>query len=123
MRASRITVSCVGVQGADRNMLAMIADAGDGRLYMVEDIGALPKIFMKETQEAQKSQLVEDLDPRARRQEGRGDRGHERRERAAAARLRHDQAQADVGDDPDLRPRRADPRALALRRRHAVAWT
>jgi Ca-activated chloride channel homolog len=61
MRGSRITVSCVGVQGADRNLLAMIADAGDGRLYMVEDIGALPKIFMKETQEAQKSQLVEDL--------------------------------------------------------------
>ncbi|HEY0192022.1 MAG TPA: VWA domain-containing protein [Kofleriaceae bacterium] len=61
MRASRITVSCVGVQGADRSLLAMIADAGDGRLYMVEDIGALPKIFMKETQEAQKSQLVEDV--------------------------------------------------------------
>ena len=61
MRASRITVSCVGVQGADRNMLSMIADAGDGRLYMVEDIGSLPKIFMKETQEAQKSQLVEDV--------------------------------------------------------------
>jgi Ca-activated chloride channel homolog len=61
MRASRITVSCVGVQGADRNLLSMIADAGDGRLYMVEDIGALPKIFMKETQEAQKSQLVEDV--------------------------------------------------------------
>jgi len=61
MRASRITVSCVGVQGADRNLLGQIADAGEGRLYMVEDIGALPKIFMKETQEAQKSQLVEDL--------------------------------------------------------------
>ena len=61
MRASRITVSCVGVQGADRNLLSMIADGGDGRLYMVEDIGALPKIFMKETQEAQKSQLVEDV--------------------------------------------------------------
>jgi len=61
MRASRITVSCVGVQGADRNMLSMIADAGDGRLDMVEDIGSLPKIFMKETQEAQKSQLVEDV--------------------------------------------------------------
>jgi len=60
MRGARITVSCVGVQGADRNLLSMIADAGDGRLYMVEDIGALPKIFMKETQEAQKSQLVED---------------------------------------------------------------
>jgi Ca-activated chloride channel homolog len=61
MRASRITVSCVGVQGADRTLLSMIADGGDGRLYMVEDIGALPKIFMKETQEAQKSQLVEDV--------------------------------------------------------------
>ena len=60
MRSSRITVSSVGVQGADRNLLSMIADAGDGRLYMVEDIGALPKIFMKETQEAQRSQLVED---------------------------------------------------------------
>jgi Ca-activated chloride channel homolog len=61
MRSSRITVSCVGVQGADRNMLEMIREAGDGRLYMVEDIGALPRIFMKETQEAQKSQLVEDV--------------------------------------------------------------
>jgi Ca-activated chloride channel homolog len=61
MRASRITVSSVGVQGADRNLLSIIADAGEGRLYMVEDIGALPKIFMKETQEAQKSQLVEDV--------------------------------------------------------------
>jgi uncharacterized membrane protein len=61
MHGSRITVSCVGVQGADRNLLAMIADAGEGRLYMVDDIGSLPKIFMKETQEAQKSQLVEDV--------------------------------------------------------------
>ena len=61
MRASRITVSCVGVQGADRAMLEMIANAGEGRIYMVEDIGSLPKIFMKETQEAQKSQLVEDI--------------------------------------------------------------
>jgi Ca-activated chloride channel homolog len=61
MRAARITVSAVGVDGADRNLLSMITDAGDGRLYMVDDIGALPKIFMKETMEAQKSQLVEDL--------------------------------------------------------------
>lgn len=60
MRAARITVSCVGVTGADRALLTSISDAGDGRLYMVEDIGALPKIFMKETMEAQKAQLVED---------------------------------------------------------------
>ncbi len=61
MRSARITVSAVGVDGADRNLLSMITDAGDGRLYMVDDIGALPKIFMKETMEAQRSQLVEDV--------------------------------------------------------------
>jgi Ca-activated chloride channel homolog len=60
MRSARITVSAVGVQGADRMLLTNIVDAGEGRLYMVEDIGQLPKIFMKETREAQKSQLVED---------------------------------------------------------------
>jgi Ca-activated chloride channel family protein len=60
MRSARITVSAVGVPGADRNLLSMIADNGDGRLYMTDDIGALPRIFMKETTEAQKSQLVED---------------------------------------------------------------
>jgi len=60
MRSARITVSAVGVSGADRNLLSMIADNGDGRLYMTDDIGALPRIFMKETTEAQKSQLVED---------------------------------------------------------------
>jgi Ca-activated chloride channel family protein len=60
MRAARITVSAVGVPGADRNLLSSITDAGDGRLYMVDDIAALPRIFMKETSEAQKSQLVED---------------------------------------------------------------
>jgi Mg-chelatase subunit ChlD len=60
MRAARITVSAVGVSGADRNLLSMISDNGDGRLYMVEDIAALPRIFMKETTEAQKAQLVED---------------------------------------------------------------
>ena len=49
MRAARIEVSAVGLQGADRNLLSMIAEAGGGRLYMVDDIGALPRIFMKET--------------------------------------------------------------------------
>ncbi len=61
MRSSRITVSCVGVTGADRNLLSMIAETGEGRLYMTDDLGALPRIFMKETTEAQKSQLIEDL--------------------------------------------------------------
>lgn len=61
MRGARITVSAVGVPGSDRDLLSQITEIGDGRLYMVEDIGSLPKIFMKETQEAQKSQLVEDI--------------------------------------------------------------
>ena len=44
-----ITVSAVGVPGADRALLDVIADRGSGRLYMVEDLGALPKIFLRET--------------------------------------------------------------------------
>lgn len=61
MRAARITVSAVGIGDADRNLLNIIADNGDGRLYMTDDLAALPRIFMKETTEAQKSALVEDL--------------------------------------------------------------
>ena len=76
MRDERITVSCVGVQGADKNLLSMIADTGEGRLYMVEDIGALPKIFMKETQEAREEPARRGPRPRADREAGRGDRGH-----------------------------------------------
>jgi uncharacterized protein YegL len=61
MRSSRITVSSVGIGDADRNLLQLIADNGDGRLYMTEDLSSLPRIFMKETTEAQKSALVEDV--------------------------------------------------------------
>ncbi|HLU66839.1 MAG TPA: VWA domain-containing protein, partial [Kofleriaceae bacterium] len=61
MRSSRITVSAVGIGDADRNLLQLITDNGDGRLYMTDDLSALPRIFMKETTEAQKSALVEDI--------------------------------------------------------------
>ncbi len=61
MRASRITVSAVGIGDADRGLLQRVSDNGDGRLYMTDDLAALPRIFMKETTEAQKSALVEDL--------------------------------------------------------------
>ena len=61
MRSNRITVSAVGIGDADRNLLQIIADNGDGRLYMTDDLSALPRIFMKETTEAQKSALVEDV--------------------------------------------------------------
>ncbi len=52
MHAAKITISAVGVAGADRTLLSMIADEGNGRLYMVEDIGSLPKIFLKEIESA-----------------------------------------------------------------------
>ena len=61
MRAARITISAVGIGDADRSLLSMITRRGDGRLYMTDDLAALPRIFMKETTEAQKSALVEDL--------------------------------------------------------------
>jgi len=47
MRSSRITVSAVGIGDADRNLLNIIADNGDGRLYMTDDLAALPRTFMK----------------------------------------------------------------------------
>ena len=46
------TISSIGVAGADRNILSLIADAGGGRLYMVEDLGSIPKIFLKEIKAA-----------------------------------------------------------------------
>jgi uncharacterized protein YegL len=49
MHAAHIVVSAVGLQGADRALLTTIADQGGGRLYMVEDLASLPKIFMRET--------------------------------------------------------------------------
>lgn len=60
MRSSRITVSAVGVGDADRTLLQLIAERGDGRLYMTDNASDLPKIFTKETSEMQKSSLVED---------------------------------------------------------------
>ena len=60
MRGARITVSAVGIGDADRNLLNIIADNGEGRLYMTDDLASLPRIFLKETTEAQKSALVED---------------------------------------------------------------
>jgi uncharacterized protein with von Willebrand factor type A (vWA) domain len=52
MHEAKITVTAVGLGGADRTILSTISEEGAGRLYMVEDIGALPRIFMKEIGEA-----------------------------------------------------------------------
>ncbi|MFH0901718.1 MAG: VWA domain-containing protein [Pseudomonadota bacterium] len=60
MRANRITVSTVGIADADRALLSVIAQHGEGRMYMTENAHELPRIFTKETREVQRSSLVED---------------------------------------------------------------
>jgi Ca-activated chloride channel homolog len=51
MRAAGITITTIGMLGAERADLSKISDAGEGRLYMVEDLAALPKIGIKEVRE------------------------------------------------------------------------
>ena len=60
MRKNRITVSAVGIGDADRNLLTTVAEHGEGRFYMTDNLAELPRIFLKETEEVQKSSLVED---------------------------------------------------------------
>lgn len=52
MRVEGITISTVGLQGADRNFLMMIADGGDGRLFMIEDTKAFGRLFAHDVRSA-----------------------------------------------------------------------
>ena len=57
-----ITVSAVGVGGgADRTLLQMIAERGNGRFYHTNDANNIPKIFTKETTQVARSAVVEEL--------------------------------------------------------------
>lgn len=58
---SGITVSTVALGEADRQLLASIADAGRGRYYETDDPTNVPQIFTKETMQASKSAIKEDL--------------------------------------------------------------
>lgn len=49
MRRDRITISTVGVQGADANLLLMLSTEGGGRMYHVDDLARLPQTFVEET--------------------------------------------------------------------------
>jgi Mg-chelatase subunit ChlD len=61
MAQNRITVSAVGVGGgADRTLLQMIAERGNGRFYHTDDANNIPKIFTKETTQVARSALVEE---------------------------------------------------------------
>ena len=56
-----ITVSTVAVgEEADRDLLAQIAEWGEGRTYYIEDAARVPQIFIEETQIAVQATLVEE---------------------------------------------------------------
>ena len=60
MADAGITVSTVAMgDEADHELLANIADWGNGRGYMVQDAAEVPQIFAKETQRAARPTLVE----------------------------------------------------------------
>ncbi|QDT68988.1 von Willebrand factor type A domain protein [Planctomycetes bacterium MalM25] len=56
-----ITVSTVALGGADRQLLSSIAELGRGRYYETDDPANVPQIFTKETMQASKSAIKEDL--------------------------------------------------------------
>ncbi len=56
-----ITVSTVALGGADKELMASIAELGNGRYYETDDPATVPQIFTKETMQATKSAIKEDL--------------------------------------------------------------
>lgn len=56
-----ITVSTVALGGADKQLLSSIAEVGRGRYYETDDPANVPQIFTKETMQASKSAIKEDL--------------------------------------------------------------
>ncbi|MEL7498167.1 MAG: VWA domain-containing protein [Planctomycetota bacterium] len=61
MTDSGITVSTVALGDADRQLLASISEVGRGRYYETQDPANVPQIFTKETMQASKSAIKEDL--------------------------------------------------------------
>lgn len=56
-----ITVSTVALGGADKALLSSIAEVGGGRYYETDDPANVPQIFTKETMQASKSAIKEDI--------------------------------------------------------------
>jgi Ca-activated chloride channel homolog len=61
MADAGITVSTVALGEADKQLMAAIAEIGRGRYYETSDPSNVPQIFTKETMEATKSAIKEDL--------------------------------------------------------------
>jgi len=56
-----ITVSTVALGAADKELLSSIAEIGHGRYYETDDPSNVPQIFTKETMQASKSAIKEDI--------------------------------------------------------------
>lgn len=65
MRNSDVTVSSIGLgQQPDEDMLARLAEAGQGQLFLVRDIAELPKISVRETRRiVQRRWVIGDFQP------------------------------------------------------------
>ena len=62
MRAQGMTVSSVALgDGAAKDLMQMIAQEGGGRYYETNDPANMPQIFTKETMQASRSAIKEDL--------------------------------------------------------------
>lgn len=61
MTANGITVSTVALGDADKYLMSQIAEIGRGRYYETDDPSNVPQIFTKETMQASKSAIKEDL--------------------------------------------------------------
>ncbi len=61
MADAGMTVSTVALGGADRQLLSGLAELGRGRYYETNDPANVPQIFTKETMQASKSAIKEDL--------------------------------------------------------------
>jgi uncharacterized membrane protein len=59
--AQRITISAIGVgEGADAQLLHMIATRGGGRFYQTRDPSSIPRIFSRETSQVSRRSVVEE---------------------------------------------------------------
>lgn len=55
MAKDGITVSAMGIAGADRNILSMIAEQGHGTLYMVDDMKTVAKVMAIDVEGARRA--------------------------------------------------------------------
>ena len=61
MADAGMTISTVALGGADKQLLSSLAELGRGRYYETDDAANVPQIFTKETMQASKSAIKEDL--------------------------------------------------------------